>query len=150
MSSIAARARAAAMPVECKKDALQQKQDGTWKLVLTIAPGGLPDGLMKATPGVRYQCAFVEIGDNEEPVGLNLNRQSWTQLSRAQQAGILCNDDDFREWFGCAVYQSVEEHVRAYCGVDSRADLDNTKGSMDAWDSIVTDWRAASFNGGAD
>lgn len=135
--SVASKARTAAMPVECKKDALQQKQDGTWKLVLTIAPDGLPDAMMKARPGTRYQCAFVEIGDDEEPVG----KPTWEQLSRAQQAGILCSDDSFREWFGEGFYASVEDHIRSYCGVTSRADLDNTGGSQNAWDSLVADWR---------
>lgn len=66
MSAIAAKARAVAASLECKKDGLRQTQAGEWKLTLTVLD--LPAWLMSAKMGTRLMAALVEIGDDEEPV----------------------------------------------------------------------------------
>lgn len=138
------RAIDAAMPIECKKDSLRQNQDGTWKLVLTIAPDGLPDALMKASPGTRYQAAFVEIGDDEEPVKQTKKpKKRFGDYSLAEQAGMRCNDMTFQNWLyvrnreqcdiaGLTMDSASEiaaSVVRWLCDVGSRADIgDNMAG----------------------
>ncbi len=124
------RAREAALPVECKKDSLRQNQDGTWKLVLTIAPDGLPDPIMKAPPGVRYQCAFVEVDDTEEPVkrtpdAPKRDRTPFHEKEYSVQAGIRCNDPRFQKYVGKTLPQGAAAYVRQHCDVNSRAELDD-------------------------
>lgn len=150
------RARAAAMAVEAKKDSLRQNQDGTWKLVLTVAPDGLPGQIMQAMPGTRYQCAFVEVDDNEEPVPPERKRRHFDEMSRAEQAGMLCNDTKFQEWLGREGWDwwDVEHNVDGArwavlneCSpttnpLDSRKQLDEIPEAGELWDRLVAQFHA--------
>lgn len=64
----ATRAREAALSVEAKKHALRQQQDGCWIMTLRVHQNDMPEAIMKAAMGTRYQVAMVEIGDDELPV----------------------------------------------------------------------------------
>ena len=139
------RAREAAMPVECKKDVLKQNQDGTWKLTLTIAPDGLPDEIMRAMPGTRYQTVFVEVGDDEQPVAKALPaasdkpRKPFHGLPLSQQAGIRCAAERFGhflcerwpdEWAsmkenGISEDEFVLRLLYKICNILSRKELDD-------------------------
>ncbi len=148
------RAREAAMPIECKKDSLRQNQDGTWKLVLTIAPDGLPDEIMRAVPGTRYQTAFVEKGDDEEPVAKappappEKVRRPFHDLPLSQQAGIRCGDEGF---WGFLIMQhnlAVDEMdagwaagaVRIICEVRSRAEFDSSPAAGGNWKALNAEY----------
>lgn len=126
--NIAAKAREAAMAIECKKDAVRQVQCGDWRLTLTIAAADMPVRVITAPPGVRYMLAIVEIGDDEQPVspsapsgesaagapllppaeatqapsqaegGKAPPRRAWHTLTAPQQAGIRCSDELFQTW----------------------------------------------------
>ena len=146
------RAVDAAMEIECKKDSLRQNQDGTWKLVLTVAPDGLPDAVMKAPPGTRYVAVFVEVGDNEEPVkrapaAPEKVKVPFKDMPLSVQAGIRCGDPTFWEflrWKGYAcdsdpVDQSADV-VRSLCGVQSRSSLDTIGSAGSAWMAIEADY----------
>lgn len=140
------RAREAALPVECKKDSLRQNQDGTWKLVLTIAPDGLPDPIMKAPPGVRYQCAFVEVDDTEEPIKHTQRpserpRTPFHEKPYSVQAGIRCSDERFWNFLadrhGWATgSEAAANYVRITSNVDSRADLDHQPDAAQTWEAL--------------
>lgn len=113
----AARAREAALSVEAKKHALRQQQDGCWIMTLRVHQNDMPEAVMKAAMGTRYQLAMVEIGDDEQPVSRPVlqaekqpepttsgkqvsarsdkERRQFSELQPAQQAGILCNEEAF-------------------------------------------------------
>jgi hypothetical protein len=68
------------------------------------------------------------------------------ELSPAEQAGILCKEEDFAEFLRTtSPYRqsalSPEETVRVFCGVESRADIKLGASSGDAWDMIVCQYR---------
>jgi hypothetical protein len=93
--SEAAKARAAALPLECKKDSLSQLQNGDWKLTLKVAAQDMPSSILEALPGTRYQTAFVEVDDVEQPV----QRRDKTDGERAKaHFEAMCQDWNFTEW----------------------------------------------------
>ncbi len=146
------RAREAAVPIECKKDSLRQNQDGTWKLVLTIAPDGLPDEIMRAVPGTRYQTAFVEKGDDEEPVAKappappEKVRRPFHDLPLSQQAGIRCGDEGFQRFIREAHNQDIVDEdsavqfTRYWCGVKSRSEFDAGAVVGENWKSLNAEY----------
>ena len=82
-------------------------------------------------------------------------RQRMADLSRAKQAGILCNDQRFQEFAqrcgveldsdGCWL-AVVTDWVRQKCKVTSRAQLDTDLGAGALWDLLRADydaWRGA-------
>jgi len=146
---------------EAKKDGLQQKQDGCWKFTVTVHPNDMPPWLLQTAMGTRLMLAAVEIGDNEEPVphdeqstsAILKPKRRFGEMSRAQQAGILCNDPTFQDWIrthGDAIDVSAEECaldwcarcVRWICGVNSRVNLDIYADAGQLWDNLVTSYRA--------
>ena len=68
-------------------------------------------------------------------------------MSRAQQAGILCNDPTFALWL-CNAYPNTDaedtaEAVRRLCGVHSRAELSEDRVAGKKWDQLVTNFQQA-------
>lgn len=97
----------------------------------------------------RFHLVAVPIDDNEEPKPAP--KKTFHELSRAQQAGILCGDQTFRGWLAAKFPQTfgawkektpedASEFVRHFCGVESRKDLDNEIPSM-TWDKLVSKYR---------
>ena len=122
------RARANAIALEAKKDGLAQRQSGDWCLRLIISD--LDARIIQAAMGTRFQCAFVEIGDDEAPVDhKNIERNQWAELGAVKQAAILCKDPRFQAWLREELHFLVENEesaagaVRFHCGVDSRSEL---------------------------
>ncbi len=153
MTAVHQRAREASMPIECKKDSLRQNQDGTWKLVLTIAPDGLPDEIMRAMPGTRYQTAFVEIGDDEQPAAKappappEKVRRPFHDLPLSQQAGIRCGDGGFARFLentgrlGVGFETTPAAFVRSTCcGGESRSFLDSREDYADEWRDLNAEY----------
>ena len=168
MTSIATKARAVALQVEAKKHALRQQQDGCWILTMKVHQNDMPSEIMKAAMGQRYVCALVAVDENEQPVtttevqsepprqsipraaGAHKERRSFSDLSPAQQAGILANEAAFgvflREkfdtaWMTCFdgdSLQTAASTIRYLCDVDSRRELtrENAK-----WTSLVLAYR---------
>lgn len=121
MTSIAAKARAAALQVEAKKHALRQQQDGCWILTMKVHQNDMPEEIMKAAMGQRYVCALVAVDDDEQPkevmptgpkqanvpdtkprpvqspgsVGAAKERRPFEEMLPAQQSGILCREPAF-------------------------------------------------------
>nr|WP_087475465.1 hypothetical protein [Nitrospira cf. moscoviensis SBR1015] len=71
----------------------------------------------------------------------------WSQYTRAQRAGILCTDRRFRDWISEGRSECDEEDaahlVRRMCGVQSRSLLDTSQKAADKWDSLESNYRAA-------
>lgn len=171
MTAIADLARASALQVEAKKHALRQQQDGCWILTLKVHQHDMPQQIMTAAMGARYVMALVEIGDDEHPlpphpaeaaprpvhaapqplpVGENKSRRPFTELSPAQQAGMLCNEQAFakflqekhyRVWMRCDDLNDQRRCanvVRELCKVDSRAEI---KPDNADWSALVLAYR---------
>ena len=132
----ATRARAAAMQFEAKKHELRQLQNGEWKITFSIHPNEMPDPIMRATMGTRYQLVAVELDDDETPVvheeQNGKQRRRWGDLKPSQQAGIRCDDEAFRRFLEVEVCGTllpssfnVADAVRSICGVTSRRQFDD-------------------------
>lgn len=131
---------------EAKKHAFRQTQDGV-VISFTVHPQEVPQGLALAQLGTRYMVAFAAIGDDEKPLLEPKQEKAKTpfnQMSRAQQAGILCADKKFQIWLGVGNEKTAAEHVREVCGgVASRSELDNWDVAAQSWDSLVSRYRMA-------
>ena len=115
-------ARQNAIPLEVKKDGLQQRQNGDWVLRFVVQAADMDQRLTSAPMGTRFQVALVEIGDDELPVkskevmphplqsaaidaqpqpaepdrqSAGAKRMDWRDLQPAAQAGIRCADPVF-------------------------------------------------------
>lgn len=132
-----------AINIECMLLGWAETHAGGAKIVLQLAD---PDDLepFKAMTvakgkiaGQRLACAFVQIGDDEQPVQPEQPKGG----PLAQLAGRWCGDETFRIWL-CQTYPDVVEAIaeasgskpfaevvaqaiRAICGVQSRAQLDH-------------------------
>lgn len=75
------------------------------------------------------------------------HKQSWHDMSPAQQAGLLCGDPLFQQFLfemhGCPEKTSSDaaEHVRIHCGVASRREINNEDRSGRLWRDLVADFR---------
>ena len=76
--------------------------------------------------------------------------RSWHEMSPAQQAGMLCQDDVFakflaeRDGYSTITYSPdhCAERVRTMCGVTSRKDILQGTRADGLWRAIVSDYRA--------
>lgn len=96
----------------------------------------------------RFYMVAVPIDDNEEPKPAPVfkERKPFHELSRAQQAGVRCNDAGFQQWLN--VYfdlhwppstdnsTAAASFVRAHCQVVSRAEIDTDANAADVWDAL--------------
>lgn len=73
--------------------------------------------------------------------------RSWHSMSPAQQAGILCGDDNFRTFLRTELqFPAFEEDeaafwVRQVCGVASRASIGKSEASEAKWRELVSQYR---------
>jgi hypothetical protein len=89
--------------------------------------------------------ARIDPNAKAEPVKAEKPPRKWGELSRAEQAGIACNERGFRSWLyeyfqlGYAVdVDGAAELVREHCRVRSRADLDTNSKAAKAWDELYS------------
>lgn len=72
-------------------------------------------------------------------------RQPWSTLSRAQQAGIRCGDAEFRRFMNVADPGECAAEIRIHCRVRSRAEIDDRGAAAAAWDELdgrFREWKA--------
>lgn len=77
-------------------------------------------------------------------------KRRFDEMSRAQQAGLMCADKQFRRWL-YSVELELWRHcggdaaavVRSLCNVKSRSELDSSDVGKAVWDQIMTDYRHA-------
>lgn len=102
----------------------------------------------------RFHLVAVPIDDDETPKQTKppephlKNRKLFHELSRAQQAGILCADVGFQDWVSahlieCGIYEKLDagEAVRRICGVDTRAQFDVNYEAGQRWESLLARYR---------
>lgn len=116
------------------------------------APLGSPFGVVMVPidpeTGVRTDTSPGNTPDTgqqrDEP---RKSRQPFHQMSRAQQAGILCNDDRFCLWLSVnhplPDVKEAAEAVRQICRVSSRSELDEWPVAGARWDHLVTNFYQA-------
>ena len=96
-----------------------------WKVTFALPDDIAAKQLDDGGSGQRYMIALVPIDENEQPKPIK------RKTSRAQMAGILCNDQRFQKFmrktyeFRCFNDEQTAEAVRAWCKVESRAELDS-------------------------
>jgi hypothetical protein len=99
----------------------------------------------KASPGADTPPRSPDAGQQRDEAGKS--RQPFHKMSRAQQAGILCNDATFQLWlsnaFGSHDGADCAGAVRRLCGVQSRADLSEDRVAGKKWDQLVTSFYQA-------
>ena len=138
MTTEAELARANAISLEAKKDGLTQKQNGDWKLTLTIAAIGMVEQLALASMGTRYQVSLVEVTDDETPRNFRgERREKWAEMGATRQAAIRCEDRLFWVFLEEEMhYENVEDEemaakiVRRHCGIESRSELDKVGNTL--------------------
>ena len=85
--------------------------------------------------------ALVPIDDNEEPKPI-----AKKITTKAQMAGILCNDERFWEFLRehydleCESVDEAANHVRVWCGVGSRSELDKALAAGQRWEVMRTEF----------
>lgn len=72
---------------ECKKDAMRQNQDGSWKATINIHPDEMDTNFLSDQMGQRYMAVIVPINDDETP------REKKTNLS-GKIRGVINKDID--------------------------------------------------------
>jgi len=147
----ASRARENAISFECKKDGLQQRQSGDWVLRLTVQAIDMHQTIVSASMGARFACVLVEINDDEMPVDHQaMHRDKWVALGPARQAGIRCKDPVFHAYlleergFNIDNEEDCAAAVRAFCGVESRSELDklHMSGARLKWHDLDNGYQA--------
>ena len=145
----AERAIANAIPIEVKKDGLQQRQNGDWVLRLTVQAADMDQRVTSAPMGTRYQAVLVEVNDDEQPKEQPKGKLDWRDVQPAAQAGIRCAEPRFRDYLAVEhgintkTAQEAAEAVRTLCGVNSRAMLGVNHKARTLWhqlDSCYREW----------
>lgn len=73
-------------------------------------------------------------------------KRSWSELSKAEQAGIACEDGRFGIWLARddekqLSVQGCVEYVHRYCGVKSRSELNRNPIAAMKWDELYSDFQ---------
>lgn len=157
---MAAKARANALSLEVKKDALKQLQDGKWVISFRVHPDDMPLALMSAQMGTRYMAALVEIDQDDSPVEQKTtDKASKKRISLTKQAGALCGDPTFAEFLrevkrddllqlcdGEAPPADIPACVRLLCAVESRAEFDKDEAAGARWRDLHSEFVAWKIN----
>ena len=91
--------------------------------------------------GQRFVMMLIKLGDDEMPAALEGKTRLPYKLS--QISGMLCSQDDFRQWvtqtYGATCHNKDEaaQWVREACGVESRSQLDTDEISAGVFRGIM-------------
>jgi hypothetical protein len=164
-------ARENAISFECKKDALQQRQSGDWKISFTVQGIDMDSRLSKANPGTRYVAVLVEINDQELPVTPVEKENSkspsdvspatprrldkpagakrdWRALPKPQQAGIRLNEPTFAAYLreehshDWRETGEVDACLKFMCGIQSKRELATDPRAGALWFQIDSGYQA--------
>ena len=95
-------------------------------------------GLGTGKHGQRFMVVCVPV-DDDTPQEPAKPRQQWDNMPRAQQAGILCGEDGFRQFIGVETADDAKRWIYGHCGVTSRTEIDAK--APQKWDQLVADYR---------
>lgn len=148
MNIISERAVANAIPLEVKKDGLQQRQNGDWVLRLVVQSADMDQRVTKAAMGTRYQAVLVEVGDDETPVEQPKKSMDWRDVQPAAQAGIRCNEQRFRDYLAVEYGEETNtpeeaaSALRRISKVNSRAEFSTNQKARMFWHQMDSAYRA--------
>jgi hypothetical protein len=137
---------------------LEVGPDSDWE-ELARAPLGQPFGVAM----IPYDAETGKAADADLPTAEDVRgilapekkRKHWGEMSRAQRAGILCSDPEFQDWVLCESTKEPRYHwsndpaecaaqyVRWYCGVETRALLDDATQTQASFDQLVAKFQQA-------
>jgi hypothetical protein len=153
-------ARSNAIALEAKKDGLSQKQNGDWILRVVIAAADMDGRITKAAMGTRWQCAFVEVNDDETPVDHKaMDRDKWRGLGPVKQSGIRCKDPVFWSYLMEELhFPPIQDEdmaatcIREQCQIESRGELAKagSQRAREIWHKLdfgFQAWRAKESHG---
>jgi hypothetical protein len=102
--------RQAVLAFEAVKLKLSQDKSG-YILTLSVHPQDVPDALVRAWVGTRFQCALVQLDDEDQPVIPEAVKAGELAV---KQSGMLCRNPKFQRWMhdqGYALAPSEESCV---------------------------------------
>lgn len=154
-------ARTNAIPLEVKKDGLQQRQNGDWVLRLVIQAADMDQRITSAAMGTRFMAALVEVGDDELPKEKSApvvepearqptlkENKAWRDLPPSQQAAMRRNEPVFAAFLkeeqptAWREFQDAADCVRSICCVTSRSDLNTNQGARVIWHQLDSQYQA--------
>jgi hypothetical protein len=98
--------------------------------------------------GHRFMAVFVEVGDDEKPVPPPVVGNPISEKPKggalSKLAGVWCADPEFQSWLwesadyiGEPTPEECAETVRAWCRVESRADLDHDEAAAERFTKLI-------------
>lgn len=113
---------------EAVKTSVRQTKDG-YHLTLVVHPNDVPKDLFTSWVGSRYQCALVQLDDQNQPVE---REDATSERKLVATAGQLCRSPRFQAWVqrehpspvvATDEEGAAAERLREMCEVESRAEL---------------------------
>lgn len=116
-----------------------------------------PDGWERLKGMEATRCAMVLVAiqndgaadPDPKPFKPEKPKRRMSELSRAQQAGILCNDPQFHKFIDTKVGRALDDDtldaagaVRFWCDVSSRIELNDNIEAAALWDALRTEYDA--------
>jgi hypothetical protein len=142
------RAVANAIPLEIKKDAMRQTQNGDWKITFTVQAADMDQRLTSAAMGTRFQAALVEVDDNEQPKEQpKKQRLDWQEVQPHAQTSIRCAERRFRDYlaveygFDGDSADDALELVKCICEIKSRKEFATNPKARAVWNDLDRQYR---------
>ena len=140
-----------AVNFEAVKTSMSQSKQGTI-LRLALHPNEVPPSLHTDWVGSRYMVAMVKLGDDEQPVMSDQQREVEKMVA---SAGMLCRNDEFAEFLHQRGYmadndyidssfgereQVVTKTLRSALGVSSRSELKNNSEAREIFKGLTEEF----------
>ena len=101
-----------AVNFEAVKTSMSQSKQGTI-LRLALHPNEVPPSLHTDWVGSRYMVAMVKLGDDEQPVMSDQQREVEKMVA---SAGMLCRNDEFAEFLHQRGYMADNDYIDSSFG----------------------------------
>ena len=159
-----------------QKHGFRQTQQGVVVSYL-VDPVDMPDKLATDPLGTMYGAVLVEVDENDQPKTARSStgsehrnstpgvggsnppapaKRSFHDMPRSQQAGMLCQDEAFKDWLmvqhgsrrflqnpkynGCLMPDLAANLIRDHFQIETRTRLDEP-GIWEGWDTFVARYR---------
>lgn len=116
---------------------------------LTGTNVGIAPITAEAAQKATRESFFIEDLPGEPVDEVKKGRRAFTELSRAQQAGIRCNEPEFWKFLmdmyrfsGCSTPEGAAQCVRKICAVTSRSLFDENEDAARDWDQLEAQYYA--------
>lgn len=137
---------------EAVKYSMAQNKDGV-KITLLIHPNEVPQDLMGAWIGDRFQVVMVRLNDDDTP-SLPTKKEDGDRAVAA--AGYLCRDKRFQKFLSQSSYslgdeidseESASMVLREYLKIESRSDLRTNQAARHMFENIKNEFELAMRQG---